>query len=55
MSPAMDPLLITFAAIGFFVVGSRLFSFVRLMLSLFVLPGKAVRVSITHIADLLPN
>lgn len=37
--------LVTFTVAGFFAIGLYVFQFIRLLLSLFVLPGKPVRLS----------
>ena len=42
LSSHQSPFLMPLAAIGLLYVGYKLFSFVRLLLSLFVLPGKPV-------------
>ena len=38
--------LVTFTVAGFLTISARLVQFVRLMLSLFVLPGKSVHLSL---------
>ena len=38
-------MLVTFTVAGFLTISATLFQFVRLMLSLFVLPGKSVYLS----------
>lgn len=38
--------LVTFTIVGFFTISARLIHFVRLMLSLFVLPGEPVSLSL---------
>ena len=40
--PVVYYLLVTFTVAGFFTVFARLIQFIRLMLSLFLLPGKPV-------------
>ena len=42
-------ILVTFTVAGFLTISARLAQFVRLMLSLFVLPGKSVYLSLTTI------
>ena len=40
--PVVDTLLFSLALVGLLVVGSRVLSFARLLLSLFVVPGRSV-------------